>query len=89
MNNIVFVDVHKSYGHVEVIRGLNLEIPEGERVILLGPSGCGKSTILRMIAGSKQSPPVSYTWVVGWLTILIPATEMWRWYSKVMLFIHI
>lgn len=54
MNNIVFENVHKSYGHVEVIRGLNLEIPEGERVILLGPSGCGKSTILRMIAGLED-----------------------------------
>ena len=51
MNNIVFEKVCKSYGKVEVIRDLDLEIPEGQRLILLGPSGCGKTTILRMIAG--------------------------------------
>ena len=54
MNNIVFKDVCKSYGHVEVIKNLNLEIPEGQRLILLGPSGCGKTTILRMIAGLEK-----------------------------------
>ncbi|MDO4546846.1 MAG: ABC transporter ATP-binding protein [Clostridia bacterium] len=54
MNDIVFKDVYKSYGNVEVIKGFNLTIPEGERVILLGPSGCGKSTILRMIAGLEN-----------------------------------
>ena len=51
MNNIIFEKVCKSYGKVEVIRDLDLEIPEGQRLILLGPSGCGKTTILRMIAG--------------------------------------
>ena len=54
MNNIVFKDVCKNYGHVEVIKNLNLEIPEGQRLILLGPSGCGKTTILRMIAGLEK-----------------------------------
>ena len=54
MNNIVFENVCKSYGHVEVIKNLNLEIPEGQRLILLGPSGCGKTTILRMIAGLEK-----------------------------------
>jgi ABC-type sugar transport system ATPase subunit len=54
MNNIVFDNVCKSYGHVEVIKNLNLEIPDGQRLILLGPSGCGKSTILRMIAGLED-----------------------------------
>ena len=37
MNNIVFDNVCKSYGHVEVIKNLNLEIPDGQRLILLGP----------------------------------------------------
>lgn len=54
MNNIVFDNVCKSYGHVEVIKNLNLEIPDGQRLILLGPSGCGKTTILRMIAGLED-----------------------------------
>lgn len=54
MNNIVFKDVCKSYGNVDVIKNLNLEIEDGQRLILLGPSGCGKSTILRMIAGLEK-----------------------------------
>src|SRR5690349_22393588 len=43
--------VRKNYGDMEVIHGLDLEIADGEFVVLLGPSGCGKSTALRMIAG--------------------------------------
>ncbi len=43
--------ISKSYGDTNVIRDINLDIRDGERLVLLGPSGCGKSTILRMIAG--------------------------------------
>src|SRR3954447_4518169 len=43
--------VRKSYGEVEVVHGVDLEIEDGAFVVLLGPSGCGKSTLLRMIAG--------------------------------------
>jgi polar amino acid transport system ATP-binding protein len=43
------VDVRKSFGAVEVLRGINLEISKGEVVCLLGPSGSGKSTFLRCI----------------------------------------
>src|SRR6478609_4821559 len=41
----------KSFGTVDVIHGIDLEIAEGEFIALAGPSGCGKSTLLRMIAG--------------------------------------
>ncbi len=41
----------KSYGEVEVLRGVELEVADGEFVVLVGPSGCGKSTLLRCIAG--------------------------------------
>lgn len=44
-------DIRKSYGTVEVIHGIDLEIDEGEFVVFVGPSGCGKSTLLRLIAG--------------------------------------
>lgn len=54
MKNIVFENVGKSYGKNEIVKNLNMEIREGERLILLGPSGCGKSTTLRMIAGLEQ-----------------------------------
>lgn len=42
-------DVHKSFGHVEVLHGINLTVQPGEVVVLLGPSGSGKSTLLRTI----------------------------------------
>ncbi len=54
MNDIIFENVYKSYGHVEVIKDMNLKINDGERIVLLGPSGCGKSTMLRMIAGLED-----------------------------------
>jgi multiple sugar transport system ATP-binding protein len=48
----VFVrDVRKSYEELEVLHGVNIDITDGEFVVLVGPSGCGKSTLLRMIAG--------------------------------------
>ena len=54
MNNIVFEHVVKAYGKNVIVNDLNMEIREGERLILLGPSGCGKSTTLRMIAGQQR-----------------------------------
>ena len=51
MGSVTIRDLCKSYGAVEVIQGLNIDIRESEFVALVGPSGCGKSTLLRMIAG--------------------------------------
>ena len=45
------VSLHKSYGEVPAVRGIDLDIAAGEFFSLLGPSGCGKTTTLRMIAG--------------------------------------
>jgi ABC-type sugar transport system ATPase subunit len=47
-------DIRKSYGAVEVIKGVSFEAEHGEFVVFVGPSGCGKSTILRMIAGLEM-----------------------------------
>jgi len=44
----------KSYGRVEVVHGIDLEVEEKEFVVLVGPSGCGKSTTLRMVAGLEE-----------------------------------
>jgi ABC-type nitrate/sulfonate/bicarbonate transport system ATPase subunit len=47
-------DVRKSFGTVEVIKGVDIDIEDGEFVVFVGPSGCGKSTLLRMIAGLED-----------------------------------
>lgn len=54
MSNVTLVDVKKSYGALEVVHGVDLEIKSGEFVVFVGPSGCGKSTLLRMIAGLEH-----------------------------------
>jgi multiple sugar transport system ATP-binding protein len=51
MAEVRLENVHKFFGGVEVIHGVDLTIGNGEFVVLVGPSGCGKSTLLRMIAG--------------------------------------
>jgi ABC-type sugar transport system ATPase subunit len=51
MADVSLRGVRKSYGSVEVVHGVDLEIKSGEFVVFVGPSGCGKSTLLRMIAG--------------------------------------
>jgi multiple sugar transport system ATP-binding protein/lactose/L-arabinose transport system ATP-binding protein len=46
--------VEKSYGNVQVIRGVDIVAEKGEFVVFVGPSGCGKSTLLRMVAGLEE-----------------------------------
>ncbi|WP_029375353.1 ABC transporter ATP-binding protein [Oceanicola sp. S124] len=47
--------VRKSFGPLEVIRGLDMDIERGEFAVFVGPSGCGKSTLLRMVAGLEDT----------------------------------
>ncbi len=47
-------NIHKSFGTVEVVKGLSLEVEDGECLVLLGASGSGKTTALRMIAGLER-----------------------------------
>ena len=54
MARIVLNDVRKKYGTVDAIKGVSLDIADGELIVLVGPSGCGKSTLLRMIAGLES-----------------------------------
>lgn len=54
MADLELVNLEKYYGSVHAVRGVDLQIKEGEFVVLVGPSGCGKSTLLRMIAGLEE-----------------------------------
>ena len=54
MATVTFDHVTKKYGEVVAVDDLNLEIQDGEFMVLVGPSGCGKTTSLRMIAGLED-----------------------------------
>ena len=51
MAQVIFRGVRKSFGKTPVIHGVDLDVADGEFVVIVGPSGCGKSTLLRMVAG--------------------------------------
>ncbi|BCG80252.1 ABC transporter ATP-binding protein [Mesorhizobium sp. 113-3-3] len=55
MASVTLDKVRKDYGAVRVLHAVDLEIADGEFVVLVGPSGCGKSTLLRMIAGLEEA----------------------------------
>jgi multiple sugar transport system ATP-binding protein len=63
MARVELRDVRKSYGSVDVIKGIDLDIQEGDFCVFVGPSGCGKSTLLRMISGLE--PITSGDIVIG------------------------
>lgn len=54
-SGIRLVNLRKSFGDVEVLKDINLEVRSGELVSILGSSGCGKTTLLRIVAGLEQS----------------------------------
>ncbi|APO73591.1 alpha-glucoside ABC transporter ATP-binding protein AglK [Rhizobium etli 8C-3] len=54
MTGLTLKEIRKSYGSVDVLHGIDLEINQGEFIVFVGPSGCGKSTLLRMIAGLEN-----------------------------------
>ncbi|MFC1820102.1 ABC transporter ATP-binding protein [Thermodesulfobacteriota bacterium] len=54
MASVSLTGIYKNFGDVEVLHNINLEVDEGEFVVLVGPSGCGKSTTLRLIAGLED-----------------------------------
>src|SRR6476660_5712283 len=54
MAEVSLRSITKSFGDVKIIKGVDLEIADGEFCVFVGPSGCGKSTRLRMIAGLED-----------------------------------
>ena len=55
MGSLSLNSVHKSFGDVEVLRDIKLDVEDGEFVVFVGPSGCGKSTLLRIVAGLETA----------------------------------
>ncbi len=54
MGSLLLKSIRKAYGSHDVLKGIDLEVKDGEFVIFVGPSGCGKSTLLRSIAGLED-----------------------------------
>ena len=74
MAEVILKNVRKSFGEVEIIKGVDLEIKDKEFAIFVGPSGCGKSTLLRMIASGSTTCRLQ--------------TGAWPWCSRATPFIH-
>ena len=54
MSTVRFENINKFYGDIQVLNNINLDVEDGEFLVLVGPSGCGKSTTLRMVAGLED-----------------------------------
>jgi len=54
MATVTLKDLVKTYGKTKVLHGINLDVQDGEFIVIVGPSGCGKSTTLRMLAGLEE-----------------------------------
>ncbi|MDI6835132.1 MAG: sn-glycerol-3-phosphate ABC transporter ATP-binding protein UgpC [Rhizobiaceae bacterium] len=74
MGHIRLTSVKKSFGAVDVIHDIDLEIADGEFVVFVGPSGCGKSTLLRMIAGLDR-PSSGEIAIDGKVVTKVPAAD--------------
>ena len=72
MASLSIENLVKRYGDTQVVRGLNLNVAEGELVALLGPSGCGKTTTLRMVAGFVEPTSGKITLGASNITTLPP-----------------
>jgi len=74
MPNVDLKGIHKRFGDVVAVDGIDLQVADGEMVTLLGPSGCGKTTTLRMIAGLEV--PDSGSIGIGAMEVFNGATSL-------------
>lgn len=74
MASVRLKELRKSFGDVDVVRGIDLEIADGEFVVFVGASGCGKSTLLRLIAG-LEAPSSGDIWIGDRCVTDVPPAE--------------
>ena len=74
MGSLQLKSICKAFGGHEVLKGIDLEVKDGEFVIFVGPSGCGKSTLLRIIAGLEDATSGSIT-IDGAEVVTVPPAK--------------
>ena len=78
MAHIELKNIKKSFGLVDVIKGVDLEIYSGEFMVFVGPSGCGKSTLLRLLAGLEDITSGEMNFDGNMVNALAPTTSACR-----------
>jgi multiple sugar transport system ATP-binding protein len=81
---VTLSNVHKSFGALRVVKGIDLQITDGEFLVLLGPSGCGKTTALRMVAGLESVTSGQILIGDRDVTMCCPSTATSPWFSNPM-----
>ena len=85
MAEVKITGLHKRYGAFHAVRGIDLDIPDGEFTVLVGPSGCGKSTLAAdHRRASRRHPTARSRSAARWSTISGRATATSRWCSRTM-----
>ena len=85
MAEVKISGLHKRYGAFHAVRGIDLDIADGEFTVLVGPSGCGKSTLLRTIAGLEEITRRRRSRSAArWSTTCARATATSPWCSRTM-----
>ena len=87
MSSLKIKNISKKYGALNILKNIEMNIEDGEFLVLVGPSGCGKSTTLRLIAGLER-PTEGQIFIGDYaLTIWIHPSEILPWFSRIMPFI--
>jgi len=88
MGSISLNGIKKSFGETEVLKDINLDIKDGEFLILIGPSGCGKSTLMNLIAGLEELTGVKLLSMEMTFPKNLQKIEILRWCFNLMLCIR-
>ena len=83
-------NVRRSYGNIDILKGIDIEVEAGDFLILVGPSGCGKSTLLNIIAGLPSTTLFFRNYYVGLPDELVKAAMLdgagfWRIFWRIIL----